>query len=200
MAIKILTNPGNYTAIANAIRAKTGSKEKFKPVEMAAAIDGIVAGGVPTTILGIPMPADIANFSSWFARYNSADHQIDVIMTNWDGIWHNASDTAIEPIGERNGNTRQYRMQLNQLGAFGNGFELYKEAQDSIFGTDAARYVICTSETIYSNQDRSGVWMEKTEQASFELDENGDLLVKNSHMLGGAVFALNDDGELEVMD
>lgn len=42
---KVLTDPKYYTAIANAIRAKNGSTEIYKPSGMAAAISAIQVGG-----------------------------------------------------------------------------------------------------------------------------------------------------------
>jgi hypothetical protein len=39
----VLTDSANYAAIADAIRAKTGSTATYKPREMAAAIDAIRA-------------------------------------------------------------------------------------------------------------------------------------------------------------
>lgn len=47
MAI-VTTNDANYTAIANAIRSKTGSTDTYTPAQMAAAIAGIVSGGAVT--------------------------------------------------------------------------------------------------------------------------------------------------------
>lgn len=44
MAI-VTTDSANYTAIANAIRGKTGSADTYTPAQMAAAIAGIVSGG-----------------------------------------------------------------------------------------------------------------------------------------------------------
>ena len=45
MAI-VTTDSANYTAIANAIRGKTSSADTYTPALMAAAIAGIVSGGV----------------------------------------------------------------------------------------------------------------------------------------------------------
>lgn len=45
MAI-VTTDSANYTAIANAIRSKTGSADTYTPAQMAAAIAGIVSGGI----------------------------------------------------------------------------------------------------------------------------------------------------------
>lgn len=45
MAI-VTTDSANYTAIANAIRNKTGGADTYTPAQMAAAIAGIVAGGI----------------------------------------------------------------------------------------------------------------------------------------------------------
>lgn len=44
MAI-VITDSANYTAIAEAIRSKTGSTDTYTPAQMAAAISGIVSGG-----------------------------------------------------------------------------------------------------------------------------------------------------------
>lgn len=44
MAI-VTTDSANYTAIANAIRNKTGGADTYTPAQMAAAIAGIVSGG-----------------------------------------------------------------------------------------------------------------------------------------------------------
>lgn len=41
---KVLTDPSNYTAIANAIRAKNGSTATYKPSEMATAITALTTG------------------------------------------------------------------------------------------------------------------------------------------------------------
>lgn len=44
MATKKLTDPQNYSDIADAIRAKNGSQDTYKPGQMAAAIDDMVVG------------------------------------------------------------------------------------------------------------------------------------------------------------
>ena len=47
----ILTDSSNYSAIAEAIREKTGTEDTYKPSEMAAAIEAIQGGGEDNTFL-----------------------------------------------------------------------------------------------------------------------------------------------------
>ena len=49
---KVITDSANYTAIANAIRAKNGSQTTYKPSEMAAAIAAIASGGATNLVTG----------------------------------------------------------------------------------------------------------------------------------------------------
>ena len=69
MAIK-LTDDNHYKNIANAIRTKTGTENKYKPGEMAAAIRGITTGSTAYGTLTIRTntpeneTVDVANFAS----------------------------------------------------------------------------------------------------------------------------------------
>lgn len=66
MAI-VTTDSANYTAIANAIRNKTGGADTYTPAQMAAAIAGIVSGGI-----------NLSSVEVYVADYSVAE---DVLIT-----------------------------------------------------------------------------------------------------------------------
>jgi hypothetical protein len=64
---KVLTDDSNYTAIANAIRAKKGVETTYLPSEMAAAINTIDTSGItPTGSISITQngTVDVTQYAS----------------------------------------------------------------------------------------------------------------------------------------
>lgn len=101
---KVLTDPKYYTAIANAIRAKNGSTEIYKPSGMAAAISAIQVGGgsaamypkvrvKPTENQVIRATPKIRSDINSSVASNDTD-------SDWDGYvdfdWHLSNGTPIQ--------------------------------------------------------------------------------------------------------
>lgn len=101
---KVLTDPKYYTAIANAIRAKNGSTEIYKPSGMAAAISAIQVGGgsaamypkvrvKPTENQVIRATPKIRSDINSFVASNDTDSDGDGYV---DFDWHLSNGTPIQ--------------------------------------------------------------------------------------------------------
>lgn len=83
---KVVTDNQYYTAIANAIRALTGSSNTYTPAQMAPAIIGYIAGGIDLSDVESYFITDVINAMNYVKELGTDDwvHHIIVTDTHWN--------------------------------------------------------------------------------------------------------------------
>ena len=91
---KVITDSANYTAIANAIRAKNGSQTTYKPSEMAAAIAAIASGGATNLVTGTFKGTTTGAAMDVPLNYTGSGYPILTVIYPKGGVIGNSSFTS----------------------------------------------------------------------------------------------------------
>ena len=169
---KVVTDNQYYTAIANAIRALTGTNNRYTPAQMASAIYGYIAGGIDLSDIESYFITDVINAMRYVEDLGTDDWVHHIVITDTHFTKNYGHSTAIVKAMQDTGKFSK----VIHLG------DITDDAQEANYTEAIANYGQFNGDLLFAigNHDAMGDYGWATYYYNNLLDEDTDIVVDSS--------------------